>query len=74
MKPHGGPQRPSASRYEQIERDLQCGGNGRELPGRAAASAALEICQLNAASALPLSATFRMSSSWSMKSADRIRL
>jgi hypothetical protein len=39
-------QRPSASRYEQIERDLQGGGNGRELPGRAAASAALEICNV----------------------------
>jgi hypothetical protein len=44
------------SRYEQIERDLQCGGNGRELLGRAAASTALEIC--NVAPAASASATW----------------
>jgi hypothetical protein len=41
----------AVSRYWQIERDLQCGGNGRELPGRAAASAALEICNVALANA-----------------------
>jgi hypothetical protein len=46
MKPHGASHRSSESRYEQIERHLQCRGNGRELLGRAAASAALQICNV----------------------------